>query len=216
MALLIGYGAGAINPYLAFESIEDLIAEGLHGLGDDRPGQGGAELHQGVRQGRAQGDVEDGRLDRRQLHRRADLRGDRPRRRARRRVLHRHRSAASAASGSTRSPRRSPPATPSAHPTRPEERAHRKLELGGEYQWRREGEHHLFNPETVFKLQHATRAKRYDIFKRVHARSSTTSRKRLATLRGLFEFKVGERAAGPDRRGRAGRRRSSSGSRPGR
>ena len=54
-----------------------------------------------------------------------------------------------------------------AHPTRPEERAHRKLELGGEYQWRREGEHHLFNPTTVFKLQHATRAKRYDIFKRV-------------------------------------------------
>ena len=34
MALLIGYGAGAINPYLAFESIEDLIAEGLHGLGE--------------------------------------------------------------------------------------------------------------------------------------------------------------------------------------
>ena len=52
-----------------------------------------------------------------------------------------------------------------AHPTRPEERAHRKLELGGEYQWRREGEVHLFNPETVFKLQHATRAKRYDIFR---------------------------------------------------
>ena len=42
-----------------------------------------------------------------------------------------------------------------AHPQRPEERAHRKLELGGEYQWRREGEHHLFNPTTVFKLQHA-------------------------------------------------------------
>ncbi len=45
-----------------------------------------------------------------------------------------------------------------AHPRRPEERAHRKLELGGEYQWRREGDIHLFNPETVFKLQHATRA----------------------------------------------------------
>ena len=52
-----------------------------------------------------------------------------------------------------------------AHPKRPEERAHRKLELGGEYQWRREGDVHLFNPETVFKLQHATRAKRYDIFR---------------------------------------------------
>ena len=32
MALLVGYGAGAINPYLAFESIEDLIAEEMHGL----------------------------------------------------------------------------------------------------------------------------------------------------------------------------------------
>ena len=48
---------------------------------------------------------------------------------------------------------------------RPAERAHRELEVGGEYQWRREGEYHLFNPKTVFKLQHATRAKRYDIFK---------------------------------------------------
>ena len=37
MALLIGYGAGAINPYLAFESIEDLIAEGLHGMGGMDP-----------------------------------------------------------------------------------------------------------------------------------------------------------------------------------
>ena len=40
MALLIGYGAGAINPYLAFESIEDLIAEGMHGMGDLDPRQG--------------------------------------------------------------------------------------------------------------------------------------------------------------------------------
>ena len=35
--------------------------------------------------------------------------------------------------------------------------AHRKLGIGGEYQWRREGEPHLFDPETVFRLQHATR-----------------------------------------------------------
>ena len=39
MALLIGYGAGAINPYLAFESIEDLIAESMHGLGEIEPGK---------------------------------------------------------------------------------------------------------------------------------------------------------------------------------
>src|SRR5690606_32548167 len=34
---------------------------------------------------------------------------------------------------------------------------HRRLEVGGEYQWRREGEPHLFDPETVFRLQHSTR-----------------------------------------------------------
>ena len=43
--------------------------------------------------------------------------------------------------------------------------AHRELEIGGEYQWRREGEPHLFDPETVFRLQHSTRTGRYDIFK---------------------------------------------------
>src|SRR4029079_6764993 len=74
-----------------------------------------------------------------------------------------------------------------ANPKRPEERAHRKLELGGEYQWRREGEYHLFNPETVFKLQHATRAKRYDILKEYSAKVDDQSRN-LATLRGLFRF----------------------------
>jgi glutamate synthase (NADPH) large chain len=78
-----------------------------------------------------------------------------------------------------------------AHPSRPSERAHRKLELGGEYQWRREGEIHLFNPETVFKLQHATRAKRYDIFKQYTSLVDSQANK-LATLRGLFEF-AGER-----------------------
>ncbi len=82
-----------------------------------------------------------------------------------------------------------------ANPTRPEERAHRKLELGGEYQWRREGELHLFNPETVFKLQHATRAKRYDIFKEYTSKVDDQSEK-LMTLRGLFEF-ASDRASVP-------------------
>ena len=43
--------------------------------------------------------------------------------------------------------------------------AYRRLDTGGEYQWRREGEPHLFSPEAVFKLQHATRSRRYEIFK---------------------------------------------------
>ena len=47
--------------------------------------------------------------------------------------------------------------------------AHRELEIGGEYQWRREGELHLFDPETVFRLQHSTRAGKYDVFKQYTA-----------------------------------------------
>ncbi|MEU0093416.1 glutamate synthase large subunit [Kribbella sp. NPDC006257] len=65
--------------------------------------------------------------------------------------------------------------------------AHRALEVGGEYQWRREGEPHLFDPETVFRLQHSTRTGRYDIFKQYTSRVDEQS-ERLMTLRGLFGF----------------------------
>ncbi|BEP15542.1 glutamate synthase large subunit [Acidothermaceae bacterium B102] len=64
---------------------------------------------------------------------------------------------------------------------------HRTLEVGGEYQWRREGETHLFNPETVFKLQHATRTRQYEIFKD-YTRAVDEQAEKLATLRGLFEW----------------------------
>ncbi len=72
----------------------------------------------------------------------------------------------------------------------------KKLPIGGEYQWRREGEPHLFNPETVFKLQHATRAKRYDIFKQ-YTTLVDNQAKNLMTLRGLFTFKEGARKPVP-------------------
>ncbi len=186
MALLIGYGAGAINPYLAFESIEDLIAEDMHGLGGMDPvkavknyikacGKGvlkimskmgvstvasytGAQIFEAIGLGT---DVVDayftGTISQLGGIGLDEIAAE---------VAARHAMA---------------------NPTRPEERAHRKLELGGEYQWRREGELHLFNPETVFKLQHATRAKRYDIFKEYTSKVDDQSEK-LMTLRGLFEF----------------------------
>ncbi|WP_024801345.1 glutamate synthase large subunit [Nocardia sp. BMG51109] len=69
------------------------------------------------------------------------------------------------------------------------ERAHRELEVGGEYQWRREGEYHLFNPDTVFKLQHATRSGQYKIFKE-YTRLVDDQSERLASLRGLFKVKT--------------------------
>ena len=65
--------------------------------------------------------------------------------------------------------------------------AHRLLPVGGEYQWRREGEPHLFDPETVFRLQHSTRSGRYDIFKQYTHHIDGQS-ERLMTLRGLLKF----------------------------
>ena len=76
-----------------------------------------------------------------------------------------------------------------AYPDRPV--AQPDLDWGGEYQWRRDGEYHLFNPETVFKLQHATRAGQYKIFKE-YTSLVDNQNKNLATLRGLFELKWAE------------------------
>ena len=75
---------------------------------------------------------------------------------------------------------------------RPSERAHRELEVGGEYQWRREGEYHLFNPDTVFKLQHSTRTGQYKVFKEYTKLVDDQSRQ-MASLRGLFDFNFGDR-----------------------
>lgn len=69
---------------------------------------------------------------------------------------------------------------------------HERLQVGGEYQWRREGPPHLFNPDTVFRLQHSTRARRYDIF-RDYTRLVDEQAERLMTLRGLFKLKTHER-----------------------
>jgi glutamate synthase (ferredoxin) len=61
------------------------------------------------------------------------------------------------------------------------------LDWGGEYQWRREGESHLFNPDTVFKLQYATRSNQYAVFKEYSALVNDQS-ERLCTLRSLLEL----------------------------
>jgi glutamate synthase (NADPH/NADH) large chain len=191
MALLVGYGAGAINPYLAFESIEDLITQELHGLGAMDPhvavknyikaaGKGvlkvmskmgistvasyrGAQVFEAI--GLDHELVDEyftGTVSRISGIGLDELAEE---------CVRRHRLA---------------------YPRRPDERAHRDLDLGGEYQWRREGEYHLFNPETVFKLQHATRAKRWDVYQEYTRLVDDQSRK-LATLRGLFTFAEGVR-----------------------
>ncbi|HEV2537931.1 MAG TPA: glutamate synthase large subunit, partial [Streptosporangiaceae bacterium] len=75
----------------------------------------------------------------------------------------------------------------------------RRLDTGGEYQWRRDGEPHLFSPEVVFKLQHATRSRRYEIFKEYTNLVDDQSR-RLMTLRGLLRIRgVDEGVVAPER-----------------
>jgi glutamate synthase (NADPH) large chain len=74
--------------------------------------------------------------------------------------------------------------------------AHERLQTGGEYQWRREGPPHLFNPDTVFRLQHATRSRRYDIF-REYTKLVDDQAENLMTVRGLFKFKHGVRPPVP-------------------
>jgi glutamate synthase (NADPH/NADH) large chain len=84
----------------------------------------------------------------------------------------------------------------SAYPEEGAVTAHERLATGGEYQWRRDGSPHLFNPETVFKLQHATRSRRYDIFKD-YTRLVDDQAETLMTLRGMFRMKTGERPPVP-------------------
>ena len=67
----------------------------------------------------------------------------------------------------------------------------RTLEVGGVYQWREDGEHHLFNPETVYKLQLACRTNDFKQFKAYTQLIDDQSR-RLGTLRGLLDFKFPE------------------------
>jgi glutamate synthase (NADPH/NADH) large chain len=184
VALLIGYGAAAVNPYLAMESVEDLVRSGaITGVSSEKAvrnlikalGKGvlkvmskmgistvasyrGAQVFEAI--GLSEELVEEyftGSV--------TQLGGvglD---------VL----AAETAARHAT------------AYPPDGVRQPHRRLEVGGEYQWRREGEPHLFDPETVFRLQHSTRARRYDVFKQYTARVDEQS-ERLMTLRGLFRL----------------------------
>ena len=76
-----------------------------------------------------------------------------------------------------------------AYPEDAAARAHERLWTGGEYQWRRDGSPHLFNPDTVFRLQHSTRARRYDIF-REYTKLVDDQANELKTLRGLFRLRT--------------------------
>ena len=185
IALLIGYGAAAVNPYLALESAQDMVRRGLlDGVTAKKAaenmikalGKGllkimskmgvstvasytGAQIFEAIGLGEEIVSI----CFTGTTSRLGGVGFD---------VL-----AAEAAARHTR-----------AFPPRGAGPDHRRLETGGDYQWRREGEPHLFNPETVFKLQHATRSRRYEIFKEYTALVDDQSA-RLMTLRGLLRIR---------------------------
>ena len=189
MATLIGYGASAINPYLALETAEDLVVRGIisgttaekssknmiKALGKgvlkimSKMGISTVASYAGAQTFEAIGLAQD-LVDKYFTGTTSKLGGVGIEILAKE-IEQRHRSA---------------------YPMEGATKAHLPLEVGGEMKWRREGPPHLFNPETVFKLQHSTRAKRYDIFKQ-YTKAVDDQSERLMTLRGLFELKVGER-----------------------
>jgi glutamate synthase (NADPH) large chain len=69
----------------------------------------------------------------------------------------------------------------------------RRLDVGGEYHYRVQGEHHHWGPMVIAKLQHATRGGRYETFQEFAALADDASR-RLCTLRGLLDFREGTQA----------------------
>src|SRR5215203_2131024 len=183
VALLIGYGAGAVNPYLAFETLDDMLRQRvIEGVTHERAvlnyikalNKGilkvmskmgistlqsycGAQIFEAIGLDKAFVD--------RYFTWTASRIGGAGIDVIAREVRERHRRAF---------PTRTLLAT--------------ELESGGEYKWRRDGELHLFNPETVHKLQHATRSKQYSVYKEYSALVNDQNQS-LGTLRGLLGFK---------------------------
>ena len=184
-SLLIGYGVSAINPYLAFETIDHMIDEGLLTTVDyktacknfvkaaskgvikvaSKMGISSLQSYRGAQVFEAIGlrqDVID-----EYFSWTASRVGGIGTDVIAQEVLMRHQAAFSE--------------TPSRH----------ALPVGGEYQWRADGEFHLFNPESIHRLQKSVRTGNYDTYKEYAALINTQSTS-LCTLRGLLEFKGGD------------------------
>ena len=183
-ALLLGYGAGTINPYVAFETLDQMIREGMIKT-EINHAEAVYKYRKAIKKGVVKVMSKMG-ISTIQSYRGAQIfeaiglnqefvgkyfektasriGGVGLEEIARETLSHHRRAYAPRAVG--------PP----------------MLDEGGTYQWRRDGEFHLFNPETVFRLQHATQSARYDVFKK-YTSLVDDQNERLCTLRGLFIFK---------------------------
>ncbi|MDO2936486.1 glutamate synthase large subunit [Paeniglutamicibacter sulfureus] len=189
IAVLVGYGASAINPYLALESVEEMALQGE--LGTVTPAKAQTNLIKALGKGLLKI------MSKMGISTVASYCGAQTFEALglSQRVVDQYFTGTSSQLGgvgldviATETAMRHAGAYPSDLNPEP----HRVLETGGEYQWRREGPPHLFNPETVFRLQHATRERRYDIFKK-YTQGVDDQAKGLMTLRGLLDFKLDDR-----------------------
>src|SRR5437762_2944602 len=184
MCLLIGYGAGAVNPWVAFETLDDMIRQGiLTGIDDAKAVKNYIKaLNKGILKVMAKMGIST--LQSycgAQIFEAVGLNRDL--------VDHYFTGTASRVSGigldviAEEARRRHA----RAFPERPI--GGRDLDWGGEYQWRRDGEHHMVNPDMIARLQHATRSGSYARFKEYSGLCEDQSR-RLATLRGPRELEA--------------------------
>ncbi|MFD9963172.1 glutamate synthase large subunit [Amycolatopsis sp. NPDC058986] len=193
IALLLGYGAAAVNPYLAFETIEDMINQGaVTGI---EPGKAVRNYVQALVKGvlkimSKMGISTVGAYTAAQVFESLGLHQD---------LLDEYFTGTSSKLGgvglgvlaeevAVRHRR--------AYPENPTDRVHRGLDTGGEYAYRREGELHLFTPETVFLLQHASKTGREEVYRKYSDEVHRLYREGGA-LRGLFSFRTGERTPVP-------------------
>ncbi|MGQ0841373.1 glutamate synthase large subunit [Actinokineospora sp.] len=193
IALLLGYGAAAVNPYLAFETIEDLIGQGAITGMEPRTAirQYVRALVKGVLKIMSKMGISTvGAYTAAQVFESFGLAVD---------LLDEYFTGTRSKLGGVGFEvlaREAAARHRRAHPENPTDRVHRRLDVGGEYAYRREGELHLFTPETVFLLQHATRTGREEVYREYTAEVERLNREGGA-LRGMFALRTGDRAPVP-------------------
>src|SRR5437773_789999 len=182
LCLLIGYGAGAVNPWVAFETLDDMIRQGiLTGIDHTKAVKSYIKaLNKGILKVMAKMGIST--LQSycgAQIFEAVGLCRD---------LVDRYfTGTASRVSGIGIDVIAEEASRRHAHafPERPVGAA--DLPWGGEYQWRRDGEHHLVNPDMIARLQHSTRSVSYTLFTE-YSRLCDDQSRRLATLRGLMEL----------------------------
>jgi glutamate synthase (ferredoxin) len=186
-ALLIGYGCSAINPYLAFTTLDDLIQQGLLANTDHKTAVKKyiKAVVKGVVKTMAKMGISTVQSYRgAQIFEAVGLNSD---------VVDKYFTWTSSRIQGAGLDVIAQEALARHHHAFPQRQVNGELlDAGGQYQWRDGGEFHLFNPQTVHKLQNACRTGSYKIFQE-YAELINNQAKNLCTLRGLFEFKFADK-----------------------